>query len=69
MSDTRRLPSHIPGTFRDFQRSKRREWKAVLAALDTYAYASAYTPPGAYKALGSMAPLLAEISRQLKEWK
>lgn len=40
----RKLPSHIPGTSRDWKQLKRREWKAVLKAFEIFRGGCAYTP-------------------------
>jgi hypothetical protein len=40
----RLLPSHIRGTNRQWKQRKRREWKAVLKAIDTFRMGCAFTP-------------------------
>lgn len=40
----RRLPEHIPGTMRAWQRRKRAELRAVLKAMERFQLGCAYTP-------------------------
>lgn len=40
----RKLPGHISGTHRAWKQRKRREWKAVLKAVDAFRMGCAYTP-------------------------
>lgn len=40
----RRLPAHIPGTMRAWQRKKRAQLRAVLKAMEEVQLGCAYTP-------------------------
>lgn len=40
----RQLPDHIPGTMREWKVRKRREWKAVLKAIESFRMGVFYTP-------------------------
>jgi hypothetical protein len=54
----RKLPDHIPGTNREWKQRKRREWRAVLKALDTFRMGCAFTP--AYDRVKSFDPARAD---------
>jgi hypothetical protein len=40
----RKLPSHIPGTVEQWRRRKRREWRAVVKAIQPFTHGCVYTP-------------------------
>lgn len=40
----RKLPKHIPGTFKEWRSKKRKELDAAIKALDVYSSGSFYTP-------------------------
>lgn len=40
----RKLPDHIPGSVEAWRRKKRREWRVVEKALNTFWFGSAYVP-------------------------
>jgi hypothetical protein len=40
----RRYPKHIGATAREWRRRKRREWRAIQRAFETFSIGSAYTP-------------------------
>jgi hypothetical protein len=40
----RKLPPHVPGTVREWRTRKRREFNAVMKALNTFRIGCAFTP-------------------------
>jgi hypothetical protein len=67
MARERWLPEHIPGSKREWQKKKRKEFKAVIKAFDIFRRGSAYTPTDPWK----ISKVLNEAAESLKvkNWK
>lgn len=67
----RRLPNYIGGTWREFKRRKRKEYRDMMRAAAIYALACAHTPNQAYLEFQQARLSLIRLGHRLmeREWR
>ena len=65
----RKLPDHIPGSIKRWRVQKRREWAAVIAAVNVFHVGSAFTPVDIYHVRSELEKIHEALRGDWDPWK